>query len=72
MKAMKSLLLVFITFLFLNCQKEVSSKEIVQAEKLENTQIIENPDDFYQKLSNAALSIIDLEVIYTPEYVGIN
>lgn len=68
---MKSLVLLFITFLFLNCQKEVSSKEIVQTEKRENTQIIENPDDFYQKLSNAALSIIDSEVIYTPEYVGI-
>lgn len=68
---MKSLLILFLSFLFLNCKKEASSNEIVQIEKLENTQIIENSNDFYQKLSNAALSIIDPEVIYTPEYVGI-
>lgn len=68
---MKSLMILFLTFLFLNCQKEASSKGIVQIEKRKNIQIIENPDNFYQKLSNAALSIIDPEVIYTPEYVGI-
>lgn len=68
---MKSLVILFLTLLFLNCQKEVSFKGIVQTERHENTQIVENPDDFYQKLSNAALSIIDPEVIYTPEYVGI-
>ena len=38
--------------------------------KIENKSL-ENPTDFYQKLSNAALSIIDPEVVYTPSYVGI-
>ena len=38
--------------------------------KIENKRL-ENPTDFYQKLSNAALSIIDPEVVYTPSYVGI-
>ena len=39
--------------------------------KIENKRL-ENPTDFYQKLSNAALSIIDPDVVYTPSYVAIN
>lgn len=33
--------------------------------------LIENPKTFEERLSNAALSIIDKDVIYTPDYVSI-
>ena len=62
----------FIIFLFLNCKKEAIKTEIAQQiESKPTTQLIENPTDFYEKLSNAAISMIDPEVVYTPDYVGI-
>jgi uncharacterized protein YijF (DUF1287 family) len=64
--------IILLSFLFLNCKKETFKTEIAQQiESKPATQLIENPTDFYEKLSNAALSIIDPEVVYTPDYVGI-
>lgn len=69
---MKFIGIILLSFLFLNCKKETFKTEIAQQiESKPTTQIIEKPTDFYQKLSNAAISIIDPKVVYTPDYVGI-
>jgi uncharacterized protein len=71
----------YFTFLFfpllLCCQKEspaIATEKTIANNVIEIEQEIkpiQNPTDFYQKLSNAAISIIDPDVIYTPDYVGI-
>ena len=63
--------------LLLCCQKEqsaITTEKIIANNVIEIEQEIkpiQNPTDFYQKLANAAISIIDPEVVYTPDYVGI-
>ena len=61
-----------LTFLlsFTSCKKQesVSDKTNLISEKKEITPIV-NPNSFAEKLSNAAISIIDAAVIYTPDYV---
>lgn len=64
---------IFIFFFFLSftsCKKQepLSDKAILISEKQEITRI-KNPNSFAEKLSNAAISIIDKNVIYTPDYV---
>lgn len=64
---------IFIFFFFLSftsCKKQesLSDKTILISEKQEIVPI-ENPNSFAEKLSNAAISIIDKNVIYTPDYV---
>ena len=67
MKLILPLLLICFSF---GCKKpETIAKNI--SESKPTTQLIEYPTDFYEKLSNAAISIIDPEVVYTPAYVGI-
>lgn len=67
MKLFIPLLLICFSF---GCKKsEIIAESITKSKP--TTQLIENPIDFYQKLSNAAISIIDPEVVYTPDYVGI-
>ena len=61
--------LLLICFSFGGKKPETITKHI--SESKPTTQLIENPTDFYEKLSNAAISIIDPEVVYTPAYVGI-
>ncbi|WP_430399308.1 DUF1287 domain-containing protein [Flavobacterium sp.] len=68
---------LFIPFLFC-CQKEQSLPTDINKVTINNItgteqriKPIENPIDFYQKLSNAAISIIDPEIVYTPAYVAI-
>ncbi len=52
--------IILLSFLFLNCKKETFKTEIAQQiESKTEIEAIENPTDFYEKLSNAALSIID-------------
>jgi uncharacterized protein len=64
--------IILLSILFLNCKKEAIKTELTQLiESKPRTQLRENLSDFYQKLSNAAISIIDPEVVYTPAYVGI-
>lgn len=70
-KFMKSFLLMFLPLLFVCCKKDVTTNELVQFQSDNDKEIVLNPDDFYQKLSTAVLSIIDPEIIYTPDYVGI-
>lgn len=55
---------------FTSCKKETidSNHSTLLSEKQEIIPI-ENPDSFAEKLSNAAISIIDPEVVYTPDYV---
>jgi uncharacterized protein YijF (DUF1287 family) len=65
---MKSLLIcLFISFSF-GCKK-TESHSIVMNNSRELS--IENPKTFEEKLSNAAISIIDPEVVYTPSYTSI-
>ncbi len=62
-------------FLLFSCQKkenQVIAKDISIIEsKTEAIALNQNPKTFAEKLSNAAISIIDPEVEYTPNYVGI-
>lgn len=67
MKLFIPLLLICFSF---GCKKSETIVESISESK-PTTQLIENPTDFYEKLSNAAISIIDPEVVYTPAYVGI-
>jgi len=70
---MKIFRFIVLAVFLLNCKKEnkefISQKATTQ--ESEDIILIENPTDFYQKLSNAAVSIIDPEVVYTPSYVAI-
>jgi hypothetical protein len=57
-----------------NEQSDISAKKTIANNIIEIEQEInpiQNPTNFYEKLSNAAISIIDPEVIYTPAYVSI-
>jgi len=67
MKLFLSLLFIYFSF---GCKKSETIAENISESK-PTTQLIENPTDFYEKLSNAAISIIDPEVVYTPDYVEI-
>lgn len=61
-----------ITFLlsFTSCKKQetLSDSTILISEK-QKIYSIENPNSFAEKLSNAAIQIIDKDVVYTPDYV---
>ena len=58
--------------LFIGCKNHNSVAQ-TQSSPVINTSIekIVNPETFAEKLSNAALSIIDPTIVYTPNYVGI-
>jgi uncharacterized protein YijF (DUF1287 family) len=55
---------------FTSCKKQetLSDSTILISEKQE-IYSIENPNSFAEKLSNAAIQIIDKDVVYTPDYV---
>ena len=59
MKLFIPLLLICFSF---GCKKSETISENITESK-PTTQLIENPTDFYEKLSNAAISIIDPEVV---------
>lgn len=65
--------IVLLSIFLLNCKNE--SKPVIaqkiEVEKPKEVYVLNNPTDFYQKLSNAAVSIIDSDVVYTPSYVSI-
>jgi hypothetical protein len=65
-------LIFVIAFLlsFSSCKKQeiLSDSTILISEKQEISSI-ENPNSFAEKLSNAAIQIIDKDVVYTPDYV---
>ena len=70
---MKTFGIIVLAFLMCNCKEEIviTTGLAEQTETKPNSILIENPTDFYQKLSNAAISIIDPEVVYRPAYIGI-
>lgn len=71
---MKEFLYIFsILFILFSCKKEVKSTNEIASNPKEIVQdsTIENPNSFAEKLSNAAFSIIDKDIIYTPDYVSI-
>ena len=63
------ILLFILVFLLFTCKNE--KETILVLNKNNKATPIENPYTFQEKLSNAALSIIDSEVAYTPSYVSI-
>lgn len=69
---MKFTEIILLSFLFLNCKKETFKTEIVQQiESKTAIEAIENQFTFEEKLSNAAISILDKNVVYTPDYVSL-
>jgi uncharacterized protein YijF (DUF1287 family) len=64
---MKFPVLIAFLIVFLSCKKS----ENLAISKKSDSYYIEKPATFEEKLSNAALSIIDEDVIYTPNYVSI-
>ncbi len=58
----------FLSFTSCNKQETLSDSTILISEKQEISSI-ENPNSFAEKLSNAAIQIIDKDVVYTPDYV---
>jgi uncharacterized protein len=60
-------ILLFLAFSF-GCKKMDNGLLLNEST---NSNLIENPKNFEEKLSNAALSIINPEVVYTPDYIAI-
>ena len=71
---MKYFLLIISIISALSCQEKKSEIKVVNLITDKKVVVIEenqNPKTFGEKLSNAAIAIIDSEVVYTPNYVGI-
>ena len=55
---------------FSSCKKqEILSDSTILISEKQVISSIENPNSFAEKLSNAAIQIIDKDVVYTPDYV---
>lgn len=55
---------------FTSCKKqEILSNSTILISEKQVISLIENPNSFAEKLSNAAIQIIDKDVVYTPDYV---
>ena len=55
---------------FTSCKKqEILSNSTILISEKQVISPIENPNSFAEKLSNAAIQIIDKDVVYTPDYV---
>jgi len=65
---MKLSLILLVIFFSFGCKK---SEKITSTEYNLTISSIENPKTFEEKLSNAAISIIDENVVYTPDYVSL-
>lgn len=59
---------LLILIVFLSCKK---SETPLVIQNSTDVTAIENPTTFEEKLSNAALSIIDASIAYTPDYISI-
>jgi len=66
-------LLISILFSIFSCKEETKLTEVISSNEKKIVQdiSIENPKSFAEKLSNAAISIIDDKIVYTPSYVSI-
>lgn len=65
---MKFSIIILFIFFSLGCKKSDKTDFINENS---SASFIENPKTFEEKLSNAAISIIDKEVVYTPNYVAL-
>lgn len=65
---MKLPLILLVIFFSFGCKK--AEKNNLKTENI-SVVAIENPSTFEEKLSNAAISIIDENVVYTPNYVSL-
>lgn len=65
---MKLPLILLVIFFSFGCKK--AEKNNLKTENI-SVATIENPSTFEEKLSNAAISIIDENVVYTPDYVSL-
>lgn len=71
---MNQLFSIFLIIIALfSCKKEVQKTNLIPVAQNEVITLkkIEKPNTFAEKLSNAAIAIIDDEIIYTPSYVSI-
>lgn len=71
---MKHFLLISLIIGTLSCQEkknEIKIANLITNKKVFIVEEIQNPKTFGEKLSNAAIGIIDPEVVYTPNYVSI-
>ncbi|MFC4739450.1 DUF1287 domain-containing protein [Flavobacterium ponti] len=66
-------IILFSLITLFSCKKESKLTEVISSNQKEIVydSIIENPNSFAEKLSNAAISIIDDKIVYTPNYVSI-
>lgn len=65
---MRWIITLFFIFTTVSCKK---TSLIAENSTVSKNLAIQNPQDFYEKLSNAAISILDSNVVYTPNYVAI-
>lgn len=67
------LYVITILLTLLSCKKETKLTNEIASNQKEIVQdsVIEKPNSFAEKLSNAAISIIDKDIVYTPDYVAI-
>ncbi|WP_339833611.1 DUF1287 domain-containing protein [uncultured Flavobacterium sp.] len=66
-------IILFSLITLFSCKKDAKMTDVIFSNQKEIVQniSIENPNSFAEKLSNAAISIIDDKVVYTPSYVSI-
>jgi uncharacterized protein YijF (DUF1287 family) len=67
---MKFIFVIAFLLSFTSCKKqEILSNSTILISEKQVISPIENPNSFAEKLSNAAIQIIDKDVVYTPDYV---
>ena len=66
-------IILFSLITLFSCKKDAKMTDAISSNQKEIIQNIniENPNTFAKKLSNAAISIIDDKIVYTPSYVAI-
>ncbi|WP_438965872.1 DUF1287 domain-containing protein [Flavobacterium sp.] len=66
-------IILFSLITLFSCKKKSKLTDVIASNPKEivRDSIIENPFFFAEKLSNAAISIIDKDIVYTPDYVSI-
>ena len=66
-------IILFSLITLFSCKKDAKLTDVNSLNQKDIVQnvSIENPNSFAEKLSNAAISIIDDKVVYTPSYVSI-
>jgi uncharacterized protein YijF (DUF1287 family) len=72
---MRKIYLLLLSVSFIACKEnnQVGNRDLVlaQSQKESSSKLLQSPTSFGEKLSNAALSIVDNTIVYTPSYVSI-